>query len=56
MISIISQVIKENKKAIDDYKNGNEKSIQFLIGQVLRKTKAAGDPNKIKELIKKELE
>ena len=51
--SIIKEVIKENKKAVDDYKSGNEKAIQFLIGQVLRKTKAAGDPNRIKELIKK---
>jgi aspartyl-tRNA(Asn)/glutamyl-tRNA(Gln) amidotransferase subunit B len=50
---IIKEVIKENKKAVDDYKSGNEKSIQFLIGQVLRKTKSSGDPNKIKELIKK---
>jgi aspartyl-tRNA(Asn)/glutamyl-tRNA(Gln) amidotransferase subunit B len=50
---IIKEVIKENTKAVDDYKSGNEKSIQFLIGQVLRKTKSSGDPNKIKELIKK---
>lgn len=50
---IVKEVIKENKKAVEDYKSGNEKAIQFLIGQVLRKTKASGDPNKIKELIKK---
>lgn len=53
--SVIREVIKENKKAVEDYVSGNEKSIQFLIGQVLKKTKAAGDPNKIKDLIKKEL-
>ncbi|MBI1978505.1 MAG: Asp-tRNA(Asn)/Glu-tRNA(Gln) amidotransferase subunit GatB [Candidatus Aenigmarchaeota archaeon] len=51
--SVVKQVIKENKKAVEDYKLGNEKAVQFLIGQVLRKTKATGDPNKIKELIKK---
>ncbi|MBI2543384.1 MAG: Asp-tRNA(Asn)/Glu-tRNA(Gln) amidotransferase subunit GatB [Candidatus Aenigmarchaeota archaeon] len=51
--SVIKEVLKENKKAVDDYKSGNEKAIQFLIGQVLRKTKTAGDPNKIKELIRK---
>jgi len=51
--SVIKETIKENPKAVQDYKAGNEKSIQFLIGQVLRKTKAAGDPNKIKELIKR---
>ena len=51
--SVVKEVIKENKKAVEDYKSGNEKTIQFLIGQVLRKTKSAADPNKIKELIKK---
>lgn len=51
--SVIKEVIKQNPKAIADYRSGNEKSIQFLIGQVLKKTKVAGDPNKIKELLKK---
>ncbi len=51
--AVVKEVIKENKKAVEDYKAGNEKAIQFLIGQVLRNTKAVGDPNKIKELIKK---
>ena len=46
-------MICENKKAVEDYESGNDKVMQFLIGQVLRKTKAVGDPNKIKELIKK---
>ncbi len=53
---VVKEVIKENPKAVNDYKSGNEKAIQFLIGQVLRKTKATGEPNKIKELIKKEIE
>ncbi len=53
--NIVKEVIKENKKAVEDYKSGNEKAVQFLIGQVLRKTRAAGDPNKIKYLIRKEL-
>jgi aspartyl-tRNA(Asn)/glutamyl-tRNA(Gln) amidotransferase subunit B len=53
--SVVKEIIKENKKAVDDYMSGNEKAIQFLIGQVLRKTKSAADPNKIKEMIKKML-
>ncbi|MBI2545087.1 MAG: Asp-tRNA(Asn)/Glu-tRNA(Gln) amidotransferase subunit GatB [Candidatus Aenigmarchaeota archaeon] len=53
--SVVNEVIKENKKAVDDYKSGNEKALQFLIGQVLRKTKSAADPNKIKELLTKML-
>ncbi len=51
--TVVKEVIKGNKKAVEDYKAGNEKAVEFLIGQVLRETKSAGDPNKIKELIKK---
>ena len=51
--TVVKEVIKENVKAVEDYKAGNEKSIQFLIGQVLKKTKAVGDPNKVKEILKK---
>ena len=51
--SVVKNVIKENGKAVEDYKSGNEKAIQFLIGQVLKKTKAAADPNEIKKIIKK---
>ena len=34
---IISQVLKENQKATEDYKNGKENALMFLIGQVMRK-------------------
>jgi aspartyl-tRNA(Asn)/glutamyl-tRNA(Gln) amidotransferase subunit B len=50
---VVKEVIKGNKKAVEDYKSGEEKALQFLLGQVLRKIKARADPNKIKRLIKK---
>ncbi len=50
------EAIKENLQAVEDYKAGEKKSLQFLIGQVMRKTKGQADPaavNKImKELVK----
>jgi aspartyl-tRNA(Asn)/glutamyl-tRNA(Gln) amidotransferase subunit B len=36
---IIEQVVSENGKAVNDYKSGKESSFQFLIGQVMSKTK-----------------
>lgn len=32
----IDKVLGENKKAVDDYKNGKENAIMFLVGQVMR--------------------
>ena len=49
---IVKKVLDENKKAVEDYNSGQEKSIEYLIGQVLRKIKAVGNPKVIREIIK----
>jgi aspartyl-tRNA(Asn)/glutamyl-tRNA(Gln) amidotransferase subunit B len=41
---IIQKVIDENPRAVEDYKNGKENSVQFLFGQVMRETKGKADP------------
>jgi aspartyl-tRNA(Asn)/glutamyl-tRNA(Gln) amidotransferase subunit B len=49
------EAIKENPKAVEDYKKGEAKSLQFLIGQVMRKTKGQADPKILNEIIKEML-
>ncbi len=46
------QAIKENPKAVEDYKKGEEKALMFLIGKVMRATKGTAAPNVVKELLK----
>ncbi len=46
------QAIKENPKAVEDYKKGEEKALQFIIGQVMRATKGTAAPNVVRELLK----
>jgi len=50
---ICKEVIKENSKAVDDYKAGEAKAIQFLIGQVMRKTKGQAAPDVVNKIMKK---
>ena len=50
-----NEIINENKKAVDDYKSGNENSLNFLLGQVMRKSMGKADPKEIKEKLKKML-
>jgi len=52
---IISEVFRENTKAVDDFKNGKKKSLGFLVGQVMQKTKGSADPNKIRSILEKKL-
>jgi len=47
------EAIKENPQAVEDYKAGEEKSLNFIVGQVMRKTKGQADPSKVNKIIKK---
>ncbi len=48
---IIDDTIAENQKAIEEYKKGNAKSIQYLIGKVLEATNNTVDPKRIRNML-----
>jgi len=50
---IVYQVISENQKAVSDFKKGKENALEFLIGQVMRKTKGKANPKIAKETLKR---
>ena len=51
----VAEVIAENEAAVQDYLGGTEKSLNFLVGQVMKKTKGTADAKIARELIIKEL-
>jgi len=53
---IIQKVIKENYKAVKDYKKGKTQAIGFMIGQVQRKTKGRANPETTRKLLLKFLD
>jgi aspartyl-tRNA(Asn)/glutamyl-tRNA(Gln) amidotransferase subunit B len=53
---LIKEIIQNNPKAIEDYKKGKENSFTFLVGQVMAKSKGKANPQKTKEILKKQLE
>ncbi len=52
---IVQKVLKENKKAVADYKAGKKQVIGFLIGQVMRELRGKASPQVVQKLITKEL-
>lgn len=52
---IIKKIIKSNKKSVNDYKSGNKQAINFLIGQVMKKTDKSADYNVVRKLLESEL-
>ncbi|HDQ16555.1 MAG TPA: Asp-tRNA(Asn)/Glu-tRNA(Gln) amidotransferase subunit GatB [Candidatus Vogelbacteria bacterium] len=53
---IVEEVIAENPDAVGSYKSGNEKIVQFLIGQAMKKTQGSANPKSLQEIFKKYLD
>lgn len=52
---IVKEVLKDNPKAVEDYKSGKQNSFTFLIGQIMAASKGKANPQAVAELLKKEL-
>ncbi|HIQ50161.1 MAG TPA: Asp-tRNA(Asn)/Glu-tRNA(Gln) amidotransferase subunit GatB [Nanoarchaeota archaeon] len=48
---IVLKVIENNKKAVEDYKSGEEKALNYLVGQVMKEIKGKGDAKEIRKII-----
>ncbi|GAB4221218.1 MAG: Asp-tRNA(Asn)/Glu-tRNA(Gln) amidotransferase subunit GatB [Spirochaetota bacterium] len=53
--SIIDEVIKNNPKSVEDYKNGKDKALKFLIGQVMKESKGKANPQMVNDILIKKL-
>jgi aspartyl-tRNA(Asn)/glutamyl-tRNA(Gln) amidotransferase subunit B len=49
------EVIIENPKPVEDYMKGKKESLQFLVGQMMKKTRGKANPQVAREIIEKEL-
>ncbi|MDP2926272.1 MAG: Asp-tRNA(Asn)/Glu-tRNA(Gln) amidotransferase subunit GatB [Nanoarchaeota archaeon] len=52
---IVKEVIKENKKSVDDLKNGEQKAFNYLVGQIMQKTNKRVDFKIAKSILEEEL-
>ena len=41
---IIKKIVSENSESVTDYKNGHDRAIKFLMGQVMKETKGSANP------------
>ncbi|MEH7345825.1 Asp-tRNA(Asn)/Glu-tRNA(Gln) amidotransferase subunit GatB [Bacillus sp. JJ1532] len=55
LLKIISEVLDNNPKIIDDYKNGKEKALGFFVGQIMKATKGQANPPLVNKLLLEEL-
>ena len=48
---IVEEVLNQNQKSIEDYKNGKTNALGFLVGQVMKASKGKANPQIINKLI-----
>ena len=47
--TLVNEVISENEKAITDYKNGRTNMLDYMVGQVMKKSRGQANPVQAKE-------
>ncbi len=52
---LIDEIISENREVVEDYKKGKEASLQFLIGQGMKKSKGSANPELLKTILLKSI-
>ncbi len=50
--STVEQVLKNNPKSVEDYRNGKEKAIGFLVGQTMKLMKGKANPGMVNEILR----
>ena len=56
LLAIARQVIQENPQAVQDYRDGKGRALQFLMGQVMRITRGKANPQAVNTLIRTQLD
>ena len=54
--SAIEQIVGANPQSVEDYRNGKQKAIGFLVGQTMKAMKGKADPSKVNEILKEILD
>jgi aspartyl-tRNA(Asn)/glutamyl-tRNA(Gln) amidotransferase subunit B len=53
--AVVEQVIANNPKSVEDFKNGKEQAIGYLVGQVMKETKGKANPALVNKLLREQL-
>ena len=55
IVAAVAEAIEENPASVQDFKNGKEKAIGFLMGRIMKKTQGKANPAMAMELLRDKL-
>ena len=53
--AIVDEVLAANPKNVEEYKAGNAKALNGLVGPIMKASKGKANPQQVNELLKKKL-
>ncbi|WP_077210719.1 Asp-tRNA(Asn)/Glu-tRNA(Gln) amidotransferase subunit GatB [Bacillus dakarensis] len=56
LLEIVTEVLDNNPQSIEDFKNGKNKAIGFLVGQLMKATKGQANPQIVNKLLQQEIQ
>ncbi len=55
ILKVIQKILQDNEESVKDYKEGKDRALKYLMGQVMKETKGSINPKVANELLQKEL-
>lgn len=55
LLKVITEVLDANGQSIEDYKNGKDRALGFLVGQVMKATRGQANPPMVNKLLVQEI-
>lgn len=55
LLPMVQDLLDQNQKSVDDFKNGKDRAIKFLMGQIMKQTKGKANPQLVNQLILQEI-
>ena len=56
LTNIVEKVISSNEESVNDYKNGHDRAIKYLMGQVMKETHGGANPELAMSILKDKLD
>lgn len=55
LLPVINDILSANEQSIEDFKNGKDRAVGFLVGQIMKATKGQANPGVVNKLLMEEL-
>lgn len=55
LLKVITEILDNNQQSIEDFKNGKDRALGFLVGQVMKATRGQANPPMVNKLLMEEM-